>query len=91
MANYRPSSRRYRSLHPWLCRLLRRLHSGNQLQKVAFTDARRARADIAAGKQPKVTPTQAKPLVWTGHLLQSVSSRVKGGGVVLYDRAGYPL
>jgi hypothetical protein len=59
--------------------LLLRQRFGNQSQDVKFSDVQKAQEDIAAGKQPNVTPSQAKPLVWTGHLLQSVSSRVKGG------------
>ncbi|MFY2034873.1 hypothetical protein ACOTDT_17155 [Achromobacter xylosoxidans] len=52
--------------------LLLRERFGNSPESISFADVQQARHDIAAGVEPNVTGTQAKPLVWTGHLLASV-------------------
>ena len=57
--------------------LLLRERFGNNPQAITFSDVQRARQDIASGRVPKVTDTQAKPLEWTGHLLNSVDYEVK--------------
>jgi hypothetical protein len=44
---------------------------------IKFSDVREARADIAMGAEPSVSGTQAKPLVWSGHLLNSVDYEVE--------------
>lgn len=56
--------------------LLLRERFGNHPQEISFADVQQARHDIKAGVQPNVTGTQAKPLVWTGHLLNSVDYEV---------------
>lgn len=55
--------------------LLRERFQGHP-EDITFADVRQARADIAAGTVPDVTSTQTKPLIWTGHLLDSVDSEV---------------
>jgi hypothetical protein len=45
-------------------------------QEIKGADVVAAREDVATGTEPDVTDTQKKPLVWTGHLLNSVSSEV---------------
>lgn len=52
--------------------LLLRERFGNHPEEISFADVQQARRDIASGTKPKVTGSQAKPLVWTGHLLASV-------------------
>lgn len=44
---------------------------------IEFSDVQQARHDVASGEVPDVTATQAKPLVWTGHMLASVDSEVE--------------
>lgn len=56
--------------------LLLRERFGNHPEEISFADVQQARHDIASGTEPKVTGTQAKPLVWTGHLLNSVDFEV---------------
>lgn len=56
--------------------LLLRERFGNSPESISFADVQQARHDIAAGIEPNVTGTQAKPLVWTGHLLNSVDYEV---------------
>ena len=55
--------------------LLRDRFRGNP-EEITFADVQQARRDIAAGVQPESSGTGAKPLVWTGHLLNSVDSEV---------------
>lgn len=57
--------------------LLLRARFGNNPQEITFADVMQARRDVASGKAPDVTETQSKPLVWTGHLLDSVDFEVK--------------
>jgi hypothetical protein len=57
--------------------LLLRERFGNNPQDITFADVKKARSDIASGVKPNVTGTQAKPLIWTGHLLNSVAYKVK--------------
>jgi hypothetical protein len=57
--------------------LLLRERFGNNPGDITFSDVRRARQDIASGRVANVTPTQTKPLVWTGHMLNSVDYEVK--------------
>ena len=54
--------------------LLLRQRFGNNPGAITFADVMQARRDIASGTVPNVTPTQGKPLVWTGHLLQTVDA-----------------
>ena len=55
--------------------LLRDRFRGNP-EAITFDDVQQARRDIAAGVQPESSGTGAKPLVWTGHMLNSVDSEV---------------
>jgi len=57
--------------------LLLRQRFGNHPEEITGSDVAKARHDIAAGKAPSVTATQAKPLIWTGNLLASVNFDVK--------------
>lgn len=50
---------------------------GNNPDQITFSDVLQAQKDVAAGK-PGATGTQAKPLVWTGHMLNSVGYQVMG-------------
>ncbi|WP_048996420.1 hypothetical protein [Burkholderia multivorans] len=59
--------------------LLLRERFGNNPQEIKFSDVQQARKDIESGTEPNVTGTQAKPLVWTGHMLNSVSYQVDDG------------
>lgn len=45
-------------------------------QEITGGDVAQAFKDIAAGVQPSVTGTQAHPLLWTQHMIQSVSSEM---------------
>ena len=56
--------------------LLLRERFGNDPQSITFSDVMQARRDIASGTKPDVTATQEKPLVWTGHMLDSVDKEV---------------
>ena len=60
-------------LSPTTLRL--RLKFGNQPQNIRARDVVQAQRDVAAG-DPIASGTQAKPLVWTGQMLQSTSYRV---------------
>jgi len=60
--------------------LLLRQRFGNNPQDITFADVQEARRDIALGVTPNVTGTQAKPLEWTSHMLNSVDFVVKDGG-----------
>jgi hypothetical protein len=55
---------------------------------ITFADVQKAREDIAAGVKPNVTATQAKPLVWTGHMLASIGVEVTEGPVNEAAQAG---
>ena len=57
--------------------LLLRERFGNNPQEITFADVTQARGDIAAGVKPNVSGTQAKPLIWTGSLLNSTTYKVK--------------
>jgi hypothetical protein len=57
--------------------LLLRERFGNNPQEITFKDVQQARADIASGKVPNVTATQGKPLIWTGHMVNSVGYEVE--------------
>ena len=57
--------------------LLLRERFGNNPQEITFADVMKARHDIAKGVVPDVTGTQAKPLIWTGQLLNSINHEVK--------------
>lgn len=50
---------------------------GNQPQNIRLRDVFSAISDVRKGKTT-VSGTQAKPLVWTGQMLQSTSYRVTG-------------
>jgi hypothetical protein len=56
--------------------LLLRQRFGNSPGDITFADVMQARHDVAAGVKPDVTDTQSKPLVWTGHMLDSIDSEV---------------
>lgn len=56
--------------------LLRELF-GNHPEEITFADVMDARRQIAAGRTPKVSGTGAKPLQWTGHMLNSVNFEVQ--------------
>lgn len=56
--------------------LLRERFWGNP-EDIKFADVQKARTDIRAGVEPNVTGTQAKPLVWTGHMLNSIGKEVQ--------------
>lgn len=43
---------------------------------VKFSDVMQARLDVAAGIVSDVSGTQAKPLIWTSHMIGSVDSQV---------------
>ena len=62
-------------LSPTTLRL--RLKFGNQPQNIRARDVVQAQRDIADGA-PVASGTQAKPLVWTGTLLNSTSYKVEG-------------
>lgn len=57
--------------------LLLRERFWSRPDEIAGADVAKARRDVAAGVKPNVTGTQAKPLVWTGHLLNSVDYEVR--------------
>jgi len=57
--------------------LLLRQRFGNSPGEITFADVMKARHDIASGTVPKVTDTQAHPLIWTGHMLNSIKVTVK--------------
>ena len=57
--------------------LLLRERFGNSPENITFADVQQARRDIAAGVKPQVTETQAKPLVWTGAMLDSIDKEVE--------------
>lgn len=56
--------------------LLLRERFGNHPEEISFADVQQARRDIASGTKPKVTGSHAKPLVWTGQMLNSVDYEV---------------
>mgnify|MGYP001579456364 CR=1 FL=1 len=58
--------------------LLRQRFWGNP-DAIQFSDVQQARDDVAKGTKAKVTGSQGKPLVWSGHLLNSVDSEVGSG------------
>ena len=60
-------------LSPTTLRL--RLKFGNQPQNIRARDVVQAQRDVRAGK-PVATGTQAKPLIWTGDMLNSTSYKV---------------
>lgn len=57
--------------------LLLRERFGNNPQAITFGDVKQARIDVASGRVPVVTSTQVKPLIWTGHMLDSVDYKVE--------------
>ncbi len=60
--------------------LLLRKRFWSNPQDITLADVVKAKIDIASGVKPGVSGTQAKPLVWTGHLLNSVDYEVKMKG-----------
>ena len=52
-----------------------RLRFGNQPQNIRARDVVQAQREVAAG-EPVASGTQAKPLIWTGTMLQSTSYKV---------------
>jgi hypothetical protein len=57
--------------------LLLRDRFGNNRHEITFADVQKARADVAAGVVPNMTPTQGKPLIWTGQMWNKVDYEVK--------------
>jgi hypothetical protein len=57
--------------------LLLRERFGNDPGAIKFKDVQQAREDVASGRVPNVTATQAHPLIWTGHMLNSIKSEVE--------------
>ena len=57
--------------------LRERFSDHNQIE---FGDVLDAWRDVAAGVKPTISGTGAKPLVWTGHMLQSVDYEVTETG-----------
>jgi hypothetical protein len=55
--------------------LMLRKMFGNQPQNITFDSVMMARAKVAAG-QEGATGTQAHPLIWTGHMMNSITHRV---------------
>lgn len=56
--------------------LLLRERFGNHPEGIAFADVQQARHDVAAGVRPTLSGTGAKPLVWTGDMLNGVDYEV---------------
>ena len=56
--------------------LMLRKKFGNNPGAIKFSDVLQAQRDVAAGKEG-ASGTQAKPLIWTGHLLNSTGYEVK--------------
>jgi hypothetical protein len=56
--------------------LLLRKRFGNSPESITGSDVFQAMRDVAAGVQPNVSGTQAKPLVWTGTMLKNVDKEV---------------
>lgn len=54
--------------------LMLRAKFGNNPQNIKASDVLAAQADVKAGKSS--SGVSAKPLVWTGHMINSVTSRV---------------
>lgn len=46
-------------------------------EDITFGDVKAAWRDVAAGVKPNVGGTQAKPLIWTAHMINSVDYEVK--------------
>lgn len=45
--------------------------------EVTFADVQQARRDVAEGIEPTLSGTGAEPLVWTGHMLNSIDFEVE--------------
>jgi len=56
--------------------ILLRERFGNNHHEITFDDVQRARVDVANGKKGSASD---KPLIWTGHMLNSVDYEVKDG------------
>lgn len=67
------------ALSPVTLRL--RAKFGNSPEKIALRDVYQAIADVRSGKDV-ASGTQAHPLIWTGHLLNSTSYRVNNGPIM---------
>lgn len=67
------------ALSPVTLRL--RAKFGNSPEKIRLRDVYEAIADVRAGKKV-ATGSESHPLIWTGHLLNSTSYRVKGGPIM---------
>lgn len=57
--------------------LLLRERFGNHPEEIRGRDVAKAREDISSGAVPEVTPTQSKPLVWTGVMQNAVDYKVE--------------
>lgn len=56
--------------------ILLRERFGNNHHEITFDDVQKARDDVARGKKGSASD---KPLIWTGHMLNSVDYEVKDG------------
>src|SRR5262249_53443583 len=54
-----------------------RVRFGNNPTAIRMRDVLRAAGEVKSGKGKQASGTQAKPLVWTGHMLNSVQYQVK--------------
>ena len=61
-----------------------RFKFGNHPENIRARDVLQAQRDVAKGRKNlgMASGTQAEPLIWTGHLLNSTSYRVKNGPVM---------
>ena len=73
------------ALSPTTLRL--RAKFGNSPEKIRARDVVEAQQDVRDGKE-LASGTQAHPLIWTGHLLNSTSYRVKDGPVMEQSASG---
>lgn len=74
------------ALSPTTLRL--RLKFGNQPQNIRASDVVQAQREVAAGAQV-ASGTQAKPLIWTGQMIQSTSFQVDSGPVMQNNEGTY--
>ena len=73
------------ALSPVTLRL--RAKFGDSPEKITLRDVYQAIADVRNGAKV-ATGTQAHPLIWTGHLLNSTSYRVSNGPIMEQNESG---
>ena len=73
------------ALSPVTLRL--RAKFGNSPEKITLRDVYQAIADVRNGEEI-ASGTEAHPLIWTGHLLNSTSYRVKDGPIMEQGASG---